>query len=102
MIPLTLSPSLKRKILKTLHQLDPMAWNLHTDMTVKNLNAHHWMIMYGVIMMVRATKKKKLFIIIIAYEYEEIINYGSLTGRRQVKTYILNMTSQHWLTEGKV
>ena len=25
-----------------------------------------------------------------------------MTGRRQVKTYILNMTSQHWLTEGTV
>ena len=36
------------------------------------------------------------------FSYEQVAEYGSLVGPRPVKTFVLNMTSQHWLTENEV
>ena len=35
------------------------------------------------------------------YRYTELVAYGSLIGPRPVKTFVMNMTSQNWLT-GKI
>ena len=32
------------------------------------------------------------------YRFTELIAYGSLVGPRPVKTFVMNMTSQNWLT----
>ena len=32
------------------------------------------------------------------YRYTELVAYGSLIGPRPVKTFVMNMTSQNWLT----
>ena len=36
------------------------------------------------------------------FTYEQVAEYGSLVGPRPVKTFVLNMTSQHWLTKNDV
>ena len=36
------------------------------------------------------------------FAYEQVAEYGSLVGPRPVKTFVMNMTSQHWLTEAEV
>ena len=44
----------------------------------------------------------KLLIELSDWKYEEVASYGSLVGPRAVKTFIMNMTSQNWLTEDDV
>ena len=32
------------------------------------------------------------------YSYSQVAEYGRLAGPRPVKTFVMNMTSQNWLT----
>ena len=32
------------------------------------------------------------------FKYETVAEFGSLIGPKPVKTFVMNMTSQHWLT----
>ena len=38
----------------------------------------------------------------IDWSYKEVASYGSLVGPRPVKTFVMNMTSQNWLTTEEV
>ena len=76
---------------------------LRTDMTVMNGNAHLWTITFGEIIKVCLFEINKGFQFRISdWKYEEVASYGSLVGPRAVKTFVMNMTSQNWLTEDDV
>ena len=77
-------------------------------MTVMNGNARLQTITFGETIKVclfditEGFHNRLIFIRISDWKYEEVASYGSLVGPRAVKTFVMNMTSQNWLTEDDV
>ena len=75
----------------------------HIDTIAMNGTVPHQTTMFGAIIKVpSALCNSRLLLFLIDWSYEEVASYGSLVGPRPVKTFVMNMTSQNWLTTEEV